>query len=544
MNSIFGTLAKPKNLFPLLIIINVMQYVDRGIIPGATDQFDSFIEKSLDVSSPDIYLGMLQSSFIIGFAIASILFGHLVHYYPPFYLCGIGLSIWLLAVCLSGLAYYIKSYPFLVFARMLSGVGEGSFQCSIPPWITIFATNKATWIAIFYTAIPVGTAIGYGYSSIMAKYTGWQWAFFCEAIVMAPLVYTMFSVSSVYPVSSIIKQEFTYHGGNEVKKPPTIIEELKSVVTCPVYAMLVCGYAAQCFSLIGLSTFGSKFLMNLNYFKSETEASVTFGIIVCLAGIIGTPLGGIILDKITAYKRHHNAAINNKSVIFGSFSGKSAHGAYEPLVNRINDDADDADLISNDKGMKYISETDLEVLHSDTQIMTVASFIGFISMTIVYFTHSKVFFLMIVFTGMLFIFLATSGINLGIMLSVPLQNRSFAIALSSVLIHLFGDVPSPIIAGYLLDELAPGCSGTTDDDTECKKDADGIRLTILLISLWLIWTVIFFALGNYLVTVEIKKRRRSILDDLLKSIDAPSEDGNKTAEAFGTKDDNVKTVYL
>ena len=541
MSGIFETLAKPKNLFPLLIVINVMQYVDRGIIPGATDQFDSFIEDSLDVTSPDIYLGLLQSSFIIGFAIASILFGHLVHYYPPFHLCGIGLSIWLLAVCLSGLSFYIKSYPFLVFARMLSGVGEGSFQCSIPPWITIFATNKATWIAIFYTAIPVGTAIGYGYSSIMAKYVGWQWAFFCEAILMAPLIYTMFSVSPVYPVSSIIKQQ---HTDNEVNKPPTMIEELKAVVYCPVYVMLVCGYAAQCFSLIGLSTFGSKFLMNLNYFKSETEASVTFGIIVCLAGIIGTPLGGVILDKITVYKRHHNAAINNKSVLFGSFSGKSAHGAYEPLVNGGDDEADNAQLVTGYKGMRYISETDLEVLHSDTQIMTIASFIGFTCLTIVYFTHSKVFFLLIVFTGMLFIFLATSGINLGIMLSVPVQNRSFAIALSSVLIHLFGDVPSPIIAGYLLDDLAPHCSGTTDDDTECKKDADGIRLTILLISLWLVWTVIFFALGNYLVTFDIKKRRRSILDDLLKSIDTPSEDGIKVAESVAAKDNNVKTVYL
>lgn len=56
------------------------------------------------------------------------------------------------------------------------------------------------WLAILYTAIPVGTAAGYAYSSIMAENLGWEWAYFVEGIFMAPLVCFMFYISPKFPV--------------------------------------------------------------------------------------------------------------------------------------------------------------------------------------------------------------------------------------------------------------------------------------------------------------------------------------------------------
>jgi len=45
----------------------------------------------------------------------------MVHYHGRFYLPGLGCSIWLLAVLLSGLARYVDSCAFLVLARKFSG---------------------------------------------------------------------------------------------------------------------------------------------------------------------------------------------------------------------------------------------------------------------------------------------------------------------------------------------------------------------------------------------------------------------------------------
>ena len=89
--------------FVVLTIINLLNYLDRGIIPGSTNEFSSFIQDDLDTDTPSFYLGLLQSAFIIGFSVAIVLFSNLLHFYSPFFLCGIGLSIWILAVICSGL---------------------------------------------------------------------------------------------------------------------------------------------------------------------------------------------------------------------------------------------------------------------------------------------------------------------------------------------------------------------------------------------------------------------------------------------------------
>ena len=34
-------------------------------------------------------------------------------------------------------------------------------------------------------------------------------------------------------------------------------------------------------------------MMGLGYFKTQTESSTTFGALICVSGIVATPLGGI-----------------------------------------------------------------------------------------------------------------------------------------------------------------------------------------------------------------------------------------------------------
>lgn len=200
---------QPKFLFAVFTFANTLLFIDRGIVPGASNEFNSFIKDNVDTSTPDVFLGLLQSAFIVGLAIGSSVFGHMVHYNGRFFLTGLGCAIWMAAVMLSGLSKYTNSYVFLVFARMLSGVGEASLQVNIPPWIQHTAPphERGMWLSIFYTAIPVGTATGYAYSSLVAESLGWQWAYFIEGLCMAPLVFFMFSISHHFPVEDPRKLE-------------------------------------------------------------------------------------------------------------------------------------------------------------------------------------------------------------------------------------------------------------------------------------------------------------------------------------------------
>ena len=84
--------------------------------------------------------------------------------------------------------------------------------------------------------------------------------------------------------------------------------------------------------------------------------------------------------------------------------------------------------------------------------------------------------------------------------AVNVENRAFCLAMMSVLLHTLGDVPSPIMAGYLKDELAPSCNGVDASSDECRADNEGLRLTMLLITLWLGWCILFFSLARYIAS--------------------------------------------
>jgi len=56
--------SSPKFLFFLLVIVNLLNFIDRGIIPGAITEFNLFIQDSINTDSPDVFLGFLVSSLI------------------------------------------------------------------------------------------------------------------------------------------------------------------------------------------------------------------------------------------------------------------------------------------------------------------------------------------------------------------------------------------------------------------------------------------------------------------------------------------------
>ena len=122
-----------------------------------------------------------------------------------------------------------------------------------------------------------------------------------------------------------------------------------------------------------------------------------------------------------------------------------------------------------------------------------------------FFTDPKVF-IAFLCIGAFSLFSCSAGINLAEMMSISAESRSLGLAISTLCIHVFGDVPSPLIVGYLLDKLAPDCSNDlkTDDDgpsetsqtaevsDECIEQLPKVRLTYLLTASYLIVMVISF----------------------------------------------------
>lgn len=509
-----------------LTTINTMNFIDRGIVPGATDEFTTFIDDTLnDPSSPSLFIGLLQSAFIVGICFASPVFATLSHSYNTFSIILSGMIVWTVSAVISGSAYFVNSYELLLFGRVLSGVGEAAFLCCTSPWIATNApsVSKSKWLAVFFSAMPIGTALGYVYSSVIAATIGWQWSFFIEALYMCPMLCVLQYMSIRFPLLRSGERHFPDKGnslseevresllgqeasgaltrlsdacsageiGMEVDETdddlikgdqdlvstnsnstvkPSMLEEVTIVISYPCYVYITLGYGALTAVLIGLATFGSAFFLGLDYFDSQVEASTAFGAIVSLAGVVGFPMGGLIVDRLVK-RRDAASALEGKS---------SEH----------------SDLIES------------------SLVMTAAASVALVLYAMLYLIREKFAFFGLIFLATTAVFVCNAATSVGVIYSVPVPNRPFGIAFNGIVMHLIGDVPSPLVAGVLKDHFASGCIG--DDDSvstsdACRDDAPGIRLVMLLISLWLVWCSVFFGL-SYLHALRMERVDNESLD--------------------------------
>lgn len=464
---------QPNFFFHVTSFVNLLNYLDRSIIPGSINQINDFIQKDLNTDQPDIFVGFLQAAFVVGFVVGFVLFGKLIPVYSRFTITGIGCSVWIIASLMSGISFYSGSYVFLFFSRVLSGFCEASMQCTIPPWIQSTAppAQRGKWLGIFYTAIPVGTALGYAYSAAFSETAGWEWAFFVEAIVMLPFVLFMFFIAKYYPVGSTgpiepaedvkltLVPNFRSHVEAVSAPAATAGETVGAVIGQPVFLWLTLSVAAQIGVMVGISTFGASILVGLGFFNQQAAASSAFGTVLLLSGLVGTPIGGLMLDRLLGHlstagesPAQRNAALHRIALF--AIAMTSAGLATLCLG-----------LLANDAGA----------------------------------------FLFALGVGVALMVTINPATNMAVMLCVDPQHRVVAIAANILCLHVFGDVPAPIIVGLIKDRLAPNCSqpANSDDDnisatSSCRDEADGLRNTMRIVELWLLWVIVAFAAIVYL----------------------------------------------
>lgn len=89
----------------------------------------------------------------------------------------------------------------------------------------------------------------------------------------------------------------SFASDEQLRQRPTFFEELRQVLVQPLYMAIVLGYAGYTAVLAGIGSFGPTFVYGLGLGKTPEASSFLFGVAVSLAGAIGTPLGGYLLDR-------------------------------------------------------------------------------------------------------------------------------------------------------------------------------------------------------------------------------------------------------
>jgi MFS family permease len=374
----------------VLAFINLFSYLDRYVVSGVLESL-----KHSDLGLSDTNLGSLMSGFLVVYTLLAPVFGALGDRRSRPRLIALGVACWSFATALSGFAV---NYLTLFAARAAVGVGEAAYVTIAPSLLSDYfpVRQRGRVMAIFFCAIPVGSALGYVVGGLVDKHYGWRAAFFVAGtpgLLLAALCLLLrdpprgiqdraeaqTQAAPGASRSNISRETWLTYGRLLRNKP---------------YALTVLGYAAYTFAIGGLAYWMPAFLERARGIP-RSEATVSFGTIVVITGFVGTFVGGWM----------------------GDYFAKNSRQAYLWL--------------------------------SAVATLIAAPFV-WLALT----TNSHSLYVTYMVTAQLCLFLSTGPINAAIINLVIASERATAIALSVFAIHLLGDALSPLIVGALSDAFS------------------------------------------------------------------------------------------
>ena len=116
-----------------------------------------------------------------------------------------GVTFWSLGTILSGFA---EDYWTLLGCRVLVGLGEASYAVLAPTWIAdlFSAERRNNALTIFYTATPLGSALGYLLGGFALSHGGWRYGFFwagAPGLILALILLTLSNQRAGSPAKAI-----------------------------------------------------------------------------------------------------------------------------------------------------------------------------------------------------------------------------------------------------------------------------------------------------------------------------------------------------
>ncbi len=254
--------------------LNLLDYFDRYIVAAV----NTLIKQDLGLS--DKAFGFLGSAFFLVYLVAAPVFGYLGDRWGRRRFMVLGAVLWSLA---TSLAFWVTTYPGLVMARGLVGMGEGSFGTLAPAYLADILPlgQRARYLGIFYTTIPVGAALAYYFGGQVGAAWGWRWSFLLAGfpgLVMAGLVYTL----PRFPAP----KDATGQGQGRLN-----LQAVAALWRIPTFSRVTIGYGFLTFALGGMAFWMPRFL-EIDKGLSLKEANILMAVITTVAGGVGTLSGG------------------------------------------------------------------------------------------------------------------------------------------------------------------------------------------------------------------------------------------------------------
>ena len=277
----------------LLTALNLLNYIDRYILPGA----QPLIQAEFKVS--DQRMGALTTALFVTYMLTAPFTGWMGDRFRRKPLIVAGAVLWSVATLFT---FWVHDYWALYFRHALVGVGEATFGIFAPAVLSDFfpARERNRILSFFYLAIPVGAALGYVVGGQLGARYGWRTPFLVGALP-GLLIAALFWIFAEEPV----------RGGSDLDSVPVerptareMLGNFAGLFRNRGFLLATLGMAMMVFTMGGISTWMPTFLHRFAG-MDVGKAGTILGAITVVDGLAGTAIGGWIAQRWL--RRDHRA---------------------------------------------------------------------------------------------------------------------------------------------------------------------------------------------------------------------------------------------
>jgi MFS family permease len=268
----------------LLLGINLFNYIDRQILAALEPDIRATFFAPGDPNAM-WKTGLLGDAFFVTYMISAPILGLLADRISRWIIVGSAVILWSLASGGSGLA---TTFAMLFATRIFVGIGEGGYGPAAPTILAdLFPIDiRGRVMAIFYTAIPVGSALGYVIGGVVGAHLGWRWAFYLVTLPGLFLGLLCFWQRDPRVSGHHLVQESARRGIGDYLR---LFRTRSYLINCVAQTLMT-------FVTGGLGFWAAAYLRYRN--QSPDVGMTIFGLIMVVAGLVSTLLGGIIADRL------------------------------------------------------------------------------------------------------------------------------------------------------------------------------------------------------------------------------------------------------
>ena len=294
--SVDGVSAQTRTMLWILLIVYIFNFLDRQIVNILAEP----IKAELGLS--DTQLGLLAGP---AFAFFYALLGIPIARYADkdgtnrVRLIALALAIWSAMTAVCGLA---QNFVQLLFARIGVGVGEAGCTPAAHSLISdsVVPEKRSSAIAFYGLGVPIGSLLGLIIGGIVNDLYGWRIALM---MVGAP------GLLLALVVLFVMREPRHSRSAEATATAQAVVPISTGEAMREIFASRAFVYILIASSVVAFLGYG-KALWTISFFirshgLSTTEAGLSMAVVLGLAGVLGTWLGGKMADKFGARDKRH-----------------------------------------------------------------------------------------------------------------------------------------------------------------------------------------------------------------------------------------------